>query len=333
LTAAGLVSSAVAFAIIAPVALLSVPLFYFNAAVISWFHIVYTLGLVLFFLIMGSLSAALLKRGTPWQALPVSAIAIFVASVLALKLALPEFMHGIEIGIWYLSGTDKILNTISEVEPIYLSMGRLSPAVPWAYFSFIGPIAVLGFIIYILALKGKKLNNIEVFYLVWTVMILALAIIQKRFINLLAVNASVFGGYACYKALELAGLEQYLGTADRKKSSRAGSMTTPLLAVLLIIPFLLMPALLNSITLAGTPEPYVLDWDAACSWVRDNTPETSPLRARRRQQATRRHHGWGTTTYIGTGDAPPRRTTSDRNRRRGGFLHPRGRVAGERYHG
>ncbi len=277
LTAVGLVASAVAFAVIAPVAILSVPLFYFNAAVISWFHIVYTVGLVLFFLTMGSLSAALLKRGIPWQALPVSAIAIFAAAILALKLALPEFMHGIEIGIWYLSGTDKVLNTISEVEPIYLSMGRLSPAVPWAYFSFIGPIAVLGFIIYILALRGKKLNNIEVFFIVWTVMILALAIIQKRFINLLAVNASVFGGYVFYKALELAGLEQYLGTADRKKSSRAGSMTTSLLAVILIIPFLLMPALLNSITLAGSPEPYVLDWDAACSWVRDNTPETSFL--------------------------------------------------------
>jgi dolichyl-diphosphooligosaccharide--protein glycosyltransferase len=110
-------------------------------------------------------------------------------------------------------------------------------------------------------------------------MVLILGILQKRFINLLAVNASIFGGYAFYKVLELAGLEQYLNPADKKKpsASRSGSMTTALLAVLLIIPFLLVPALLNSIALAGSPEPYTLDWNMACAWVKDNTPTTSFL--------------------------------------------------------
>jgi len=277
LTAIGLIASAVAFAIIAPLAYLSVPLFYFNAAELSWFHIVFLLSVALFFLLMGSLSAILLKKNVPWQALPVSALAISVTAALALKLALPNFLNGIETGLWYLSGTDKVLSTISEVEPIYLSMGHLSPAVLWAYFSLIGPIAVLGLALYVLALKGRKPNNIEFFFLVWTAMVLILGIMQKRFINLLAVNASIFGGYALYKCLELAGLEQYLSPADKKKASRAGSMSTALMVVFIIIPFLLVPALLNSITLAGSPEPYVLDWNTACAWVKDNTQATSFL--------------------------------------------------------
>jgi dolichyl-diphosphooligosaccharide--protein glycosyltransferase len=202
---------------------------------------------------------------------------ISAVAVLALKLVLPKFLVGIEAGLLYLSGTDKVMSTISEVEPLYESLGRLSLGVPWAYFSLIGPIAVLGLILFLLALRGRKPNNIEVFFLVWTAIVLVLTILQKRFINLMAVNASIFGGYAFYKALELAGLEQYLSPADKKKASRAGSMSTTLMTVFLIIPFLLVPPLLNSITLAGSPEPYVLDWNTACSWVKDNTPATSFL--------------------------------------------------------
>jgi oligosaccharyl transferase (archaeosortase A-associated) len=277
LTAIGLIASAVALAIIAPLACLSAPLFYFNAAELSWFHIVFLLSVALFFLLMGSLSYMLRKWSAPWQALPVAVIAIAATATLALKLALPMFLHGIETGLLYLGGTDKVMGTISEVEPIYLYMGQISATIPWMYFSFIGPIAVLGLFLYMLALKDRKPNNIEVFFLVWTAIIILLGMMQKRFINLLAVNASIFGGYAFYKALEIAGLEQYLSPADKKRSSRAGSMSATLIAAFLIIPLLLAPVLMNSIVLTGSPEQYVLDWSTACDWVKENTPATSFL--------------------------------------------------------
>ncbi len=277
LTAVGLISSAVAFLIIAPIAYLTSPMFYFSATAISWFHIVFLLGLALFFLAMGSLSALPLKYGAHWLALPASALAIAAASAAALYLFLPDFFRNIELGIEYLAGTSGVMLTISEMEPLYRSMGHLSWSVPWAYFSLAGPIALLGLALYIAMAWGRKLNNIEVFFLVWTAAVLVLGIMQKRFINLLAVNASIFAGYAIYKALELAGLEKYLSPADPKKASRDASMSGALIAAILLVPFLLLPVLLNSITLAGSPEPYALDWNAACTWVRENTPATSYL--------------------------------------------------------
>ncbi len=300
LTAAGLISSAAAIAIIAPIAGLSAPPFFFEATMLSWFHIVFLLGVMLSFLLMGALSALLLKNNLPWQALPLAVIATLAAAALALKLALPMFLRGIETGLWYLSGTDKVMSTISEAEPMFMAAGHFSLTVPWAYFSLIGPIAALGLALYIIELRGKKLSDAEAFFLVWTAAALILGIMQKRFINLLAVNASVFGGYAIYKTLELAGLEQYLSPAEKKKASRAGSISPTLMVASLLMPFLLAPALLNSVVLAGSPEPYALDWNEACSWVRDNTPATSFLYAP--DNGTRPEYGimswWDYGNYI-----------------------------------
>jgi dolichyl-phosphooligosaccharide-protein glycotransferase len=274
LTAVGLISSLVPLAIIFPMTLVGGQTTS-SASYLSWFH-VYSLGSVaIFFLAMDLMSGILRKRDAPWYSLPAIAIVLGVTAALVLKLALPQFIHGIEIGLLYLSGMDKVMSTVSEVEPLFITLGKLSPAIPWAYFSFAGPLAILGLAIYILKLKGRKPNNIEIFLLVWTALVIVLGLMQKRFINILGVNVALFAGYALYEILALAGMEEYLNPTKKPSSSRSGSISPALMGACVAAILLLVPLLLNSISLAATPEYYLLDWNDASSWVRDNTPGTS----------------------------------------------------------
>ncbi len=136
--------------------------------------------------------------------------------------------------------------------------------------------------IYIFMLKDKKADSTQVFLLVWTVIVTILCLFQKRFINLLAVNVAIFGGYLLYQTLELAGLEEYLHPSAKKKplsqrssGSRSGSMSPALIGLAVVAILILIPVLFNTIALAFTPEPYSLDWNNACAWLKDNTPATS----------------------------------------------------------
>jgi oligosaccharyl transferase (archaeosortase A-associated) len=274
LTAVGLVSSLVALAIISPLTIFAAQATS-SASYLSWFQ-VYSLGAVaIFFLAMELLSGILRKRDAPWYSLPAAAIALGAAATLVLMLALPQFIHGIEMGLLYLSGMDKVMSTVSEVEPLFITLGRLSPAIPWAYFSFAGPLAILGLAIFILKPKDRKPNSTEIFILVWTALVILLGLMQKRFINILAVNVSLFAGYALYEVLALAGINEYLDPAKKPSSSRSGSMSPMLMGASVAAILLLVPLLLNTISLAATPEFYLLDWNNACSWVKDNTPATS----------------------------------------------------------
>lgn len=279
LTIIGIIVSLTALVIVAPLAATGAmdKEIAFSALSLSWFHIFYLLSLAFFFIATGLLSIALHKRNAPWYSLPAITIALAVIATIALKLALPDLFSGIEFGLAYLGGMIKVMSTVAEVEPLFIVSGQLSLMAPWTYFSFAGPIAILGLIAYLFVLKDRKLKNVELFLLVWTIIVIVLGLMQKRFMNLLAVNVAIFAGFAIYGALELAGLEQYLNPPDTKKSSasKSGSMSATLLGVFVATALLLIPVLLNSLALAGSPPFYTLDWNDACQWVNDHTPKTS----------------------------------------------------------
>lgn len=282
LTVTGMITSMVALAIVAPFAATSYmgQRMEISALYLSWFHIIYLAGLIIFFLFMGMLSKTLSSRGSPWYYTPLLSAVTGVIAIFVLKFSMPAFFENIEGGVSFLAGNGRVVETIVETEPLFMYGGDFSFLIPWTYLSTTLILATLGLLAYImLDLHGRKARNIEIFLIVWTLIIIILGLLQKRFIYLLAVNVSIFSGYAIYQALKIAGLDEFLGSPrpvkNRKKASRSGSMSPSLLTVVILIVVILVPVLLNSINIVSGQEIYSRDWNDACTWVRDNTPGTS----------------------------------------------------------
>ncbi|MCD1294171.1 oligosaccharyl transferase, archaeosortase A system-associated [Methanocella sp. CWC-04] len=283
LTVSGLITSVTALMIVAPFAATSNmgQQFQITAIYLSWFHILFLLGIAIFFLAAGMLFKTMADKKAPWYSAPAIVITAGAAALMFIKLALPQFFSNIEEGLIFLSGGSKVLQTIVEVEPLLSYNGELSFIIPWVYFSTAFILAILGFIAYLaFTLPDKKVRNVEIFLIVWTLIIIVLGLLQKRFVYLLAVNVAIFSGYMIYVGLNLAGLDN-IGKAEKsrgkKKMPKAGegAIQPALIAVFIISIIVLLPVLNNAITIASTQEQYSKDWNDACTWLRDNTPKTS----------------------------------------------------------
>jgi dolichyl-diphosphooligosaccharide--protein glycosyltransferase len=282
LTVAGSISALVALAIIAPLAATGYGGVGFQVTplMVSWFHIIYLLAAFLFFLAMGTMSVAFARHRVPWYALPGAALAFACTLLLGLRLVTPEFFNGVSEGFTFLIGGNMVLRTVQEIEPLFLNVGKFSLLVPWAFFSTAMILSMLGLLAFLLTVRGRKLQSAEIFFLVWTAVVLILGLLQKRFVYLLAVNISIFSGYALFVALDLAGLGKQLATHDAhharsRQKSKSGSIAPALVVMATLSFMLLVPLLIGGIGMALTPEYYMADWNDACSWVKDNTPPTS----------------------------------------------------------
>jgi dolichyl-diphosphooligosaccharide--protein glycosyltransferase len=277
LSASGAVASIVAVAIVAPFVIASAAgqSLMVSAMYLSWFHVIYLSAVAMFFIAMGGLSRLYSGMKAPWFSTVLTMIVGLALLAVGARFALPQIFHALESGMQFLLGQGNVLVTIVEVEPLFLDNGNISFDIAWYYLSTGGLLAILGIIIYPLTRKWGSLKNAEIFLLVWTAIIFVLALLQKRFIYLLAVNVAIFAGFALYKALELAGFYRYASDSKRSSRSREAWITPPVVAVGIVFAVLAIPILMSSYTIAGTPEPYTLDWNDACQWVNDNTPKTS----------------------------------------------------------
>ena len=282
LTIVGLVASLVALAIVMPFAATGNGGSQVSALVISWFHILYLLAIMLFFLAVGGMSEVFARRATPWYALPVSALGLAGVVMVLLRILASGFFSGIREGIIFLVAGNSVLSTVEEMQPLFIESGHFSLLVPWSFLSTAMVLSLFGLLVYLISLKGRKLERMDLFILAWTAVAIALGLLQQRFIYVLAVNVSIFAGYALYLALDAAGLGRYLaeqsgderGKKSRQKSKAASA--SPALSMIVIVAFILLaPLLISSVAMALTPEPYVSDWNDACTWVNGHTPATS----------------------------------------------------------
>ena len=281
----GTIASLVAVLIVAPPILISPAGQSFQVSMIylSWFHIIYLLGMVGFFAIIGVLSDALAARKAPWYLASVIFAAFACIAAIVADMVSPQIFVEIGQGLGFLSGSGGMAANISEMQPLLNFSSSAWYIIPWDYFSVAGVLAILGLAAYLLSiLRGDKLKNIEIFFLVWTAVVVAVGLFQTRWVYLLAVTVSIFAGYILYAVLSLAGLDKVLSPDDtkgKKKSSKSGSalITPALVAVSIIALVILVPVLDKSITIANTPNQMILSWNEACSWVKDNTPATSSL--------------------------------------------------------
>lgn len=174
-----------------------------SAMYLSWFQVFYVLAMLVGALILWGFSSYISKKGLDWKYYPAVLILIFVVGLLSLRIFSSESYNFIIQGIDYFLGIGEYLGTISEALPLFLDQqSRLSFSAVLGSLGFCFFTALGGFFLLGLEWKGEKSKPEGVFFLLWSMFFAYLALSQRRFTYLFAVNVSILTAYFLWVLLE-----------------------------------------------------------------------------------------------------------------------------------
>jgi len=182
--------------------------------------------------------------------------------------------------------------TIMEMQPLLLPGGNLSLSVAWGNFTtgFFLSFISLGILIYLVIKQG---NPEKTLLIVWSVVILAATLGQRRFAYYLAVNVALLTGYLSWQILSLAGFKKLLakpaeiserlkrerGKVKLKKSQKVGFRLTTrhvnmALAVIVVFFLVFFPNISPATNTAKQARFAPNDgWMDSLYWLKENTPD------------------------------------------------------------
>ncbi len=168
------------------------------------FHVAF---LSVFFLLCVLLGAMQKMQFKKWWHHPLLLLIIFAASVSSLEIFSPQFYQSVTNGISYLLGGG-ILATIQEAVPLFNTpAGGFTLDNVWRAFTVSFFIALLMLIYFIHKTRKETYPSDAVFLIVWTLIVLALTLLQRRFVYLLAVNVAILSAYFITSVLKLFSIE------------------------------------------------------------------------------------------------------------------------------
>ena len=180
--------------------------------------------------------------------------------------------------------------TILEVQPLLFPYGNFSPLVAWGNFTtgFFLSFISLGILIYLIVKQGSADKTLLV---VWSLLILAATLGQRRFAYYLAVNVALLTGYLSWRILEFISLrrpatepiekprKRKKGEVKSKARQKTGfRLTTRQVTMALGVTVVFFLAFYPNIKMAITTAeqtPFVISagWHSSLSWLKANTPE------------------------------------------------------------
>lgn len=280
LSIVGALASAVALLLVAPAALTSYHglRLEVSAIYLSLFHAIFMAGLLGFFLFIEGLRRAVASAKAPWFALPAGIVVAAGAGLLVTKFALPQVFTNLEGGIAFLTGASQYGPGISEVSPLLVFDGQFSIIIIVLYFSTAMVLGIVGAIWFLYSFLKTKPGNQEIFFLVWALVIIAIGLLQSRFVYQLGACTAVFAGYAMYKILAVAGLDRLLehrAAGAAKGKNQPFRMPPLLLPAAIVLLLVLVPTAQASYDRYTLPEPYTQDWNEAALWLKNHSPPTA----------------------------------------------------------
>jgi dolichyl-diphosphooligosaccharide--protein glycosyltransferase len=232
---------------------------------------------------------------------PLALLALAGIAIAALYAVDPS-MFGYMFSLFSIFGRSGAALTIMEASPILFPFGEFTLAVTWANFttSFFIAFVSLAMLIYF-AIKEKGADKI--LFLVWSIMMLAAVLGQRRFGYYYAVNAGLLTGYFSWKMLDLAGLGQLLAKPKeavavakkfKKKEKRSkqkakqrakqGTFMQPrgvwvrVIVVGIALFFLVFFPNISPAKALAESENAIMneEWYTSCSWLKENDSANEP---------------------------------------------------------
>ncbi len=260
-------------------------------------------GLVIAALLIGMLAIVVssgLSRLTAWRNLkriyyPLALAGLGMAG-LGVFYAIEPSLFGSMLARFSIFWPSAAARTISEVQPLLFKFGVFSLDTTWHYFTtgfFIAFIS-LGLIIYTI-IKDRSAD--KTFLVIWSLIMLAAMLSQRRFGYYYAVNVALLSGYLSWRILEWSGLrkpsvqgevETEKGELEeRKKKKRKAKKrkearrpirsytryVLPVVAAVIVFFTIFYP----NITEATNQARYTMGpneaWHSSLVWMKDNTPD------------------------------------------------------------
>lgn len=238
-------------------------------------------------LIMVGLSRFMSGRRVKAAYYPLSLFSLGLLGLVVLYIATPSFFKTALATFRTVFIPTGAALTILEVEPILFPQGDFSLSVVWGNFTICSFLALisLGILVYA-AVKRSEASKLAL--IVWSLVMLAATLGQRRFAYYLSVNIALLSAYVCWLVLEFAGFKSATAAADNapeqpKKKARerrrpkvrsAGVLMNMALGIIVVFLVAFLPNILvakNTASAAFFAPSNA--WLESLTWMKDNTPE------------------------------------------------------------
>lgn len=174
-----------------------------SAMYLSWFQVFYVLSMIAGTAFQWGISTYISKKGLDWKYYPGILIVVVVGGFLALSIFSSASYAFVISGINFFFGKGEYMGTISEAIPLFLTpQGNLNFGPAFWAFGFCLLVALAAFFLLSLEWSKEKSTSEGVFFLLWTVFSMYLALSQQRFSYQLAINVSILTSYMLWVLLE-----------------------------------------------------------------------------------------------------------------------------------
>ncbi len=240
----------------------------------SFYVVSVAVALTMPFVLLG-LSRFMGKMGIRVLYYPIVLLGLGAIGLAIFRVMMPSLFGELAGALVYIFKPTATHLTTIEMQPLLFPSGSFDLSIVWGNFGlavFVA-IAVLGVMVYGMVRKGEADKSLMV---IWTVVVLFIAIAQRRFAYYLAVNVALLSGYASWLVLKWAGLRESsgeLGKGRRERVSAAGIVSVFVVVVVVFV-VLFIPILPSAIAVASSA-PYVPSdaWCESLEWLRKNSPE------------------------------------------------------------
>ncbi len=214
-------------------------------------------AIIVILIILYALSTFFLKRGIFWPVFPILVIIIgYFFSILVYYFAQnKEIYSQLWAGLNYFFGGE-LSNKVTEATPLHMVTSPTSLATFSLIFALMGLLALV-------STKRSKLQEGVHLFVVWTLYMLALTLLQSRFLYLFTANIAILFGMLVFW------FDNFL---DQKKE-----LDKNILAYLKAIFFaiLILPLALGVVTMVQEKPEISGHWIESIGWLEENTPKVS----------------------------------------------------------
>lgn len=173
-----------------------------SAIYLSWFQVFYVLIMIAGTALLWGVSLYISKKNLDWKYYPGILILVVCGGLLALRIFYAESYAVVIAGISFFFGKGEYMGTISEAVPIFLTpQGNLNLGQVFGAFGLCLFIALAALFLLSLEWNRDKSKSEGVFFLLWTVFSMYLAISQQRFAYQLSINVSILTSYLLWVLL------------------------------------------------------------------------------------------------------------------------------------
>jgi len=237
---------------------------------LSYFQPLYVLICAIIVIILGIISR--IMKNHKWFLYPLIILISFTALFLIVVFSFPSFYDSLMNGIGYLLRDAPTLKQIIEAQPLFYTFDgiflgwRFFSNPVWYQFALSFYFAIIGFLFLFYYLR-KGIDKGTLFLLIWTLIVLTLALYQRRFTYTLAVNVAILAGFLV--DMITFHLTNIINSIFKLKllDVKSGHIAMIILAVLVI------PNAIQAYNMAQAPPKPTDDWYDSLVWLRENSPD------------------------------------------------------------